>query len=1036
VVSGISLHRPLSTNPTKVEGMNEALNYIASMHMHELMTVSDVVCCAYDHISAAVDCLSSGLSHCASLACSPDGAVGCALHAQDPLDLGAISESAEAYEDEDIYDRISEIEDAIQTTGWVVLKTAGWVAIRLVCSSPLSIKIGLAAYAIWRATEYIRWQEPCTVFDGADRIAFCTHCSPEILDDETMQLGNDYEKRFHVPNACPRCSYFWPWRGSSKVRIRISSYEYQYMGTYCGLRLQKPRDVHGPAVNQLDTPNTYGFANRFLQMHGGTLGELEHKTAWTYSSHTQSYCYASQWHGVDDEEWWNNYYAEAGEDGGQQDEADQPADNPDGGREMTFMQRMRQYWQFTEENDNQLPQSTLIGCAFRQVRNLFSRLPILDVTEEFRLAETECPTRVQDTAYMSPPPGQKMVPVAKDTAKAVGPITHMVTVHNAQDRYSVFGALDARSKVKNSVFPDADGNFQPLSFKKNSPAANRLNVYWKDFNRHCVTDDLIDKAYHKHFAGKTYEEIVMSKFTQEEVAQIREQLQTYCRPEEIRTREGNGKQEGVNKDESPGRVVYNNHLELLAITIISGTIYQHILFDEEDGIYYNMSIKHRPRDEVLDDFGDMMTNPFAQARTLGTREAKKAAMAAGLPKDQRAPGTCDIETCCWEIDQSRMELHERVNRYGEGILGYSYNVLMRIDERVRSKINGEFTKLHQAKLIYDVRTGLRVKFKVRSPHTGKDAWYTSKFPDVFMDSGWMLTAGVNAHNELSGTYCSVVKNPQHLFAKNPKTGKFRIQDGTFDWKFKSVDLYQTPEAKQPSSFDIYFRGLVEGDDGGGAASRCLADPRNGGDRGLIIRQQEDLGYSAKLKTMVDGRLEIIGAHFPVENGLVSKKVPWIPAVTRYTAKLGMQTNVNITPSSTCARFMSLSSMFSGRCERLERAFAESAQRIIEQHSSDKKFWTRSIRTDGYTEIDRACGTGVNTLWTLQKVKDQLNAKGNKIHQTSEVEIMMLNMSIAENVAANYVTRNDHSKLSLFADECRKFDGDNESAYSLLPVSFR
>lgn len=1000
--------------------MNEAFNFIAlndptcaGLHVLELVPVSDVACCIYDHVSTAVDCLSGGLSHYASCAFSAVGVEGYAMHEHVPLDLGAVSDEVQV----DAYDRISEISNAIQTTGWVVIKTAGWVTIRLVCSAPISVKIGLAAYAIWRATEYVRWQEDCTIFDGADKIAFCTHCSPEILDDGLMRLGNDYEKRFHVPNACPRCSYVWPWQGHSEARMRISSSEYQYLGTYCALRLQKQRDVHGPAVNQLDVPNAYGFAHRFMQLHAGTLGELEHKASWTFSAHTRSYCYASQWHGI-------------GESNACQHNDAAPNPGP------SLIQQLRQYWQFVDDNDGELPQSTLIGCAFRQVRRLFTNLPILGVTEEFRLAESGCTARVQDTSYMTPPPDQKMVPVAKDNAKAVGPITHMVTIHNAQDRYSVFGAIDARSKVKNSVFPDANGNHPPLTYKKGSPAANRLHVYWKEFNRLVVTDAAIDRAYHKNFAGKTFEEIVMSKFTKEEVAQIREQLQAYCKPEEIRTRDGNGKQESVVKNESPGRIVYNNHLELLATTVISGTIYQHLLFDEEDGIYYNMSIKHRQRDEVLDNFGDMMTNPFAQARELGTREAKKSARDAGLPKGERVPGNTDIETCCWEIDQSRMELHERCNRYGEGILGYSYNVLMRIDDRVRGKINGEFAKLHQAKIAYDVKTGMRVRFKVRNPHTAKDAFYTAKFPDMYMDSGWLLTSGVNMHNELSGMYSSVTKNPQHLLAINPRTGKFRIQDGTFDWKFKSINLYQTLGAKEPSSFSIYMRGMFEGDDGGGAASRCLADPRNGGDRGQVIREQEDLGYSAKLKAMVNGRLEIIGAHYPVENGLVSKKVPWIPAVTRYTSKLGTQTNVNITPSSTCARFLSLSSMFAGRCEKLERAFSESAQRIIEKHSSDRKFWTQAIRTDGYTEIDRAFGRGTSTMWTLENVREHFNRQANKIHQTSEVEITMLNMSIAEDVNANVVTRSDHSKLGLFADQCRTFDGDHESAYSLLPVSFR
>lgn len=1011
--------------------MVETLNYFA---MHELELIPDVTGCLYDGLVTACDCLSDSLSYVANCALGTDGNMWLTLHEESsPYEVVFPGESAQA-PDSDIYEEISEVGERVESTFLVAVKIAGWVTFRLVCATPISVKVGLAAYAVWRATEFMRWQEPCSVFDGADSIAFCTHCSPEILDDRLMQVGNDYEKRFHVPNGCPRCSFIWPWKGNSQARVRISNSEYQYLGTYCALRLQKPRDVHGPAVNQLDIPNQYSFAHRFLQLHAGTLGELEHKSTWTYSSHTRSYCYATQWHGVKNDliDFPPGLGYDDGNGGGGQGNGPGPG--------MSLIQRMRQYWMFTDDNDGQLPQTTLIGSAFAQVRNLFSRLPILGVTEEFRLAEVGCTARVNDTSYMRPPADQKVVPVAKDTAQAVGPLTHMATIHNAADRYSVFGGIDKRSKVKKSVFPDANGEYPDLKYKRNSPAANRLHTYWKDFEKYVVTDAAIDRAYQKNFADKSFEEIVMSKFTKEEVEQIREQLQTYCQPEEIRTREGNGKQEIVvkppNEEESPARVVYNNTLELLATTMISGTIYHHLLFDEEDGIYYNMSIKHRPRDEVLDDFMNMMTNPFAQAKKLGTKEAKKAAMAAGLQKDQRAEGGPDIETCCWEIDQSRMELHERCDKHGEGVLGYSYNVLMRIDERVRSKINGEFARLHEAKIIYDVKTGMRVRFKVRCPHAGKDCYYVAKFPDMYMDSGWLLTTGVNFHNELSGTYSSITKNPQHLLAINPRTGKFRIQDGSFDWRFKSVDLYQTLEAKEPSSFPIYLRGLFEGDDGGGGASKCLADPRNGGNRGLIIRQQEDLGYSAKLKAMVNGRLEIIGAHFAVENGLVSKKVPWIPAVTRYTAKLGAQTSINITPSSTCARFMSLASMFAGRCERLERAFAESAQRIIEQHGKYKNFWTRSFRTDGYMEVDRAFGNGTSTLWTLDKVREQLARQANKIHQTSETEIKMLNMSIAEDMNANLVTRSDHSKLGLFAEQCRYFDGDHESAYSLLPACFR
>ena len=422
-----------------------------------------------------------------------------------------------------------------------------------------------------------------------------------------------------------------------------------------------------------------------------------------------------------------------------------------------------------------------------------------------------------------------------------------------------------------------------------------------------------------------------------------------------------------------------------------------------------MSIKHRPRGKVLDEFGKMMKNPW---------------------------GKLDGDTCAWEIDQTGMELHERCNKHGEGLLGYTYNALMRINQRVSHKLNAEFVGLHTAKIVLDVKTGMRVRFRMKGFEFAKDKWFTAKFPDMYLDSGWALTSGVNFINELSGVFSSITENPEHLFAINPKNQKFRLQDGTFDWQFKSIPLYQTLTSTALSSFAIKLRGLFEGDDGGGAGSRCLADPRNGGEQGLIIREQEDLGYSAKLKTIVHGRVEIIGAHFPVRDGLICDDVPWIPDVKRYTSKLGTQTNVRITPNSQAARFLSLAAMFAGRNEPFQRAFEQSAQRVIEKYGKEQSFWTAPIKTDGHQEIDRAFGVGTHCTYTMADVQAHYDRCANIVHQSSEVQIKMLNMSIASDVDANVVTRSDFAKLGIFAEECRYFCGDDEAAYSFLPNSFR
>lgn len=893
------------------------------------------------------------------------------------------------------FDRTKEIAD------WMLRST--W--------KPVSATVGL--YVLWRLLRLLRsnWREVRTVFDGQDAIAFCAYCSPQLVDADMMTLGNAYEKRFHVPAACERCSWFWRWRGWKDARLRIGNSHYQFLGTYTALRMQRERDVHSPAVNQLDVPHEYRFAHRFMQQHVGTLGVLEGKRRYCFSRHTRSYCLSSLWEEVKDGEA-AKYKGNAPNNATPQAEAE---------TETSHLQRMRRLWQFVYDHGRQLPQSTLLDAAFTRCQELMGRRvsPIVDTTAHSRAATVNLTDRLADADYMTPPEGVTMAPVASETAQAVGPVTHAVTVHNSQDKVSVMAALEGRSTVKKSVFPDAEGNFPDLCFKKGSKAAQRLNKFWRKFNLECLTDEAIDRAYHKLYSGKEFREITMSKFSKEDVEAIQLELQTTTQAERLGTRKANGKLESVLKAGKPARLVVDNTLQLLALNIISTGVFQHILFDHDDGIFYNMSIKHRPREVVLDGFAKWMKDPWGDKKRVAEGKAP------------RVP-----ETCAWEIDQTGMELHERCSRQGEGLLGYTYNALLRINRRLSHKINGEFTNLHEAKIVHDVKTGMRVRFRVRCPDVPKETWFTARFGDMYLDSGWALTSGVNFINELSGVFASITENPEHLFAINRDSGKFRVQDGSFDWKFRSIPLYQTPESPAPASFDIYLRGLFEGDDGGGAASRCLSDERNGGPKGLIVREQEDLGYSAKFKTIVSGRVEIIGAHFPVDDGHVCDEVPWVPAVQRYTSKLGVQTNVRITPSSMAARFLSLASMFAGRIEPLQRAFELSATRIIDLHGKDKQFWSTVIKTDGYHEIDRAFGDGLHCEYTMEDIKAHYDRCANKVHQTTQTQIRMLNMSIAEDVRGNTVTRDDFAKLGLFADTCRTFSGDDEAAYSLLPACFR
>lgn len=1219
-------------------------------------------------------------------------------------------------------------------------------------SLPVALKLSACALVVWRLLLLLRseWKQSRICYDGQDDITFCATCSPELLDPSCMVLGNAYEKKFHVPSKCPRCSWSWRWAGWKDATMRIDNSHYQFLGTYSAMRMQRERDVHCPVANQLDVTHEYRFAHRFMQFHAGTIGEMQGTSRQTWSAHTGSYCLATGWREIRDGDatqyvprakpgakpssdkkppgseaatskeeptptesateqevettsapaapsatppvagseagpaatveipseaseaapavppsrkggglititgslldatdgyiahqcncvmwgtaqgiaepifaahpianvylarakqnrpydtagtntlhgtvinmygqllpglpfdvkkskdyvkyvkqkqasrdtrsarlcWfvqclkglpdqlppgpqtinfpkyigcgkgggeWRQYiaaitsFSEAHPDwtvrvfdlkavkkaekvtapqvqaaepgkvfigepfrnaseaegwireppglsapktppptyvpvvpvsvdvtppppcsqpGSSSDPApvppvpappdEPPSDGPacaavEPAPKTSHINKMRQLWQFIYDNGSRYPQSTMWKCAYDRCRELFNikdRSLVFDATHHFRLANImnigrgNMPTRQLDCEYMTPPPDCVMAPVALNTAQVVGPVTQPITVHNASDKVSTMAALEHRSEVKCSVFADPDGTFPPLEFKKNSSTVRRLDKFWKRFYKVVLTNKAIDNAYQKLFADKDFKEIAMSKFSADEIERIKHELEVTTKAEELENRKANGKNEIVLKEQKAARLVVDNGLKMVALNIITCKIFQHVIFDPEDGIFYDMSIKGRDRATVLDAFGNMMGRPF----------------------------DTDEPLCAWEIDQTGMELHERCNQKGEGVLGYTYDALMRIDQRVSHKLNGQFSNLHEAKTVFDIQKGMRLRFRVKDPDVPVGMWFTAKFPDMYLDSGWLLTSGVNFMNELSAVLSSFTSNPEHILAINNKTGKFRVRDKDFTWEFKSIPMYQTEESTEVSTFTIRLRGIIEGDDGAGAASRCLADPRNGGKFGLIVAALEELGYSGKLEVMVHGRLELIGAHYPVRDGKVTREVPWCPAVSRYISKLGTHTHSHITPATQAARFLSLASMFAGRIEPLQRGFEAAAERVIEINKRDaKKILNETIKTDGHDVIDRAFGGSEHSKYTLKEIASHYERMAHHVPPRSEVQIRMLNMSVARDPRACAVTRDDFSQLGLFAEECGHFNGDHEAAYAFMPASLR
>jgi len=274
-------------------------------------------------------------------------------------------------------------------------------------------------------------------------------------------------------------------------------------------------------------------------------------------------------------------------------------------------------------------------------------------------------------------------------------------------------------------------------------------------------------------------------------------------------------------------------------------------------------------------------------------------------------------------------------------------------------------------------------------------------------------------------------------------------------------LYFTADGPVESR-EILIRVFCEGDDLVGGSSRELSDKRNSGPCGIVISNQESIGYSAKLKCIVAGRAEFVGIHLPVSDGHITKHVPWVPAVGRYLTKIGCHTSPTACPASCASRFVSLSSLFAGKLEDLDNAFYWSAKSLILQHTPNcernwdvplnalapklqrsrrPKILSKLLRSDGYSEVDRAFGQyGVPMTYSLETLLRLRDEQSNVFFPTGCVQSKMYNLSLFEDADCNRFTTYDLGKVGLFAQHCWNWNKDKlwdfESAYADLPLCIK
>jgi hypothetical protein len=284
---------------------------------------------------------------------------------------------------------------------------------------------------------------------------------------------------------------------------------------------------------------------------------------------------------------------------------------------------------------------------------------------------------------------------------------------------------------------------------------------------------------------------------------------------------------------------------------------------------------------------------------------------------------------------------------------------------------------------------------------------------------------------MSGLVSTCFDDPQHLFATDTNGKMYILQNDDrgkclFDWKFKTVPLYLTKESTTLESTDSIFQPSIEGDDGAGIIARLFADPRN---QKIVEANQKELGYAAKLKFVVDGRLEYIGIHLRWEDGKPYSLTSWCPGVMRSLGKLGAKTGNDNSPQAQVARFLSISTMFSENINPMCEAFMNSAERIIKAQGQDILKQEIEVK-----EWDDAWKCGLSEgKHLLQKIYDNACFKmSHTISQSLSDQIMMINTSVFEKHDGEF-TGLQYSRFQIFASQLLTSD-DDEANLAALPQS--
>jgi hypothetical protein len=739
------------------------------------------------------------------------------------------------------------------------------------------------------------------------------------------------------------------------------------------------------------------------------------------------------------------------------------------GKRHYYLNRMRRLWQFIEEHGT-LPSSLLIssdGALLDHIlkgksKDRYEKL-VKSMTEHSVIVNREVQTRDNDVNYMSNPKGQKFVVDKFASAGCNGLITVPPTVHKTTDKRSVLCAADVRMipDVSKFYIKGVDGAVDPEELIKrcnldgNHPNATeepdiiRCRVdeepygkfmgFCKKFRDEYINNKRFTKIYNHLFSDKSVFELDLGKFTKEAVAEAVEECYLYRNAGDVPVRVSTEKLETVFKMGKPGRLVQDCGIYRLLLAKVAGKILSEFVFGKAHGLFYYQSIKERNRETLVQEFLEHLSNPWNEEgmeeatpselfdHVKYTEEQNRRKKKQG--KHNRRKGK--HATCMVELDQTKMESHEDIDKNGQGLLSGIYMLLRKVAEMSARKLAGMFGWTLLQVLDGDEKDGLVLKFKMKAAEGGTEHIYM-KFDRLFLDSGWLLTSLTNFFNEFVGFYCTVTKNPNHLMAPD-KDGEYRLRTGDFDWEFESVPLYQNLADKVPMSCKIRLRIYTEGDDLAGAASRLLADPRNSGVNGIIVRLQEALGYNAKFVVTINGRLEMVGTHFKAVDGRLSYKLPPSPDLKKAICKLGCRTSHNLDPAADVCQKLSMAMSLDGSVTALSDAYMKLSENLLKNGKLNK---TAMITFDGFCATSRVFGLQSGEQMSLAQVLDKANARDKKDLPAHVQAALMENSFSAPGAAPIKFRVADLGKLAKWADKCADPAYNQEDSFHHLPLCLR